>query len=114
MPETLSLPVVFALTVGTNGKMVGGRPLLILRRPRPARGLTISGVTRNASGVALGGCTVMLFRSTTDELMETVVSDGSGVFSFGTVGPGQAYYVVAYLPGSPDVAGTSVNTLVGS
>jgi hypothetical protein len=41
----------------------------------------------------------------------TMVSDGAGVFTFDNPGSGP-FYIVAYLAGSPDVAGTSLNTLI--
>jgi Concanavalin A-like lectin/glucanases superfamily len=73
----------------------------------------LTGQTKNSSGAALGGCTVRLFRTSDNLLIATTTSDGSGNYSF-TVGDGTtAYYAVAYLAGSPDVAGTTVNTLVG-
>lgn len=110
VPESLPQPILFRLLGFWRSQ--GGTPLL--RRSRTFPALSIAGVTRAATGVPLGGCTVKLYRTATDELVETGVSDGSGVYSFATVGPGQNYYVVAYLPGSPDVAGTTVNTLAGS
>lgn len=74
---------------------------------------TISGVTRDAAGVALAGCEVDLFHSASDALVARTVSDGSGGFSF-TIGNNSDYfYVRAYKLGSPDVGGTSVNTLSG-
>lgn len=53
-----------------------------------------------------------LHRTLDDVKVEQTLSDGSGNFAF-TVGLGETYYVVAYLPGSPDRAGTTVNTLLG-
>jgi hypothetical protein len=41
------------------------------------------------------------------------VSDGSGNYSLICAGSG-TFYVVAYKAGGPDVAGTTVNTLIGS
>jgi hypothetical protein len=70
----------------------------------------ISGVTRDSAGNALGNCIVDLFYTPTDTLAAKVTSDASGNFSF-SVGPSIQCYIVAYLPGSPDVAGTTVNTL---
>jgi hypothetical protein len=73
----------------------------------------LAGVTKNSAGATLGGCTVRLFRTSDNLLMASTTSDGSGNYSF-NVGDGTtAYYAVAYLAGSPDVAGTTVNTLVG-
>lgn len=76
--------------------------------------LYISGVTRDSAGSPLGSCSVQLYRTINDQVVEEVVSDGSGNYTFSPVGLGQLYYVVAYKQGSPDVAGTTVNTLVGS
>jgi hypothetical protein len=72
----------------------------------------ISGITRNSIGAALGGCTVDLFTTVDDVRENTTVSDGSGNYSF-AVGMYAAHYCVAYLAGSPDVAGTTRSDLKG-
>lgn len=82
------------------------------RQANQAANVVISGVTKDSGGAALGGCTVKLFNRATDTKEQETVSDGSGNYAF-TVDRTQTYYVVAYLPGSPDVAGTTVNTLAG-
>jgi hypothetical protein len=41
-----------------------------------------------------------------------MVSDSSGVFVFTIDGNVNPKYLVAYLSGSPDISGTSVNTLL--
>jgi len=74
---------------------------------------TLSGVTRDSTGAALPGCTVDMFVTGTDTFIATTVSDGSGNFTLLPPASGP-YYLVAYLAGSPDVAGTTVNTLVAS
>ena len=75
------------------------------------QGYSISGVTRDSGGTPLGGVVVDLFLTADDTKIAATVSDGAGNFSFGaTAGP---YYLVAYKTGTPDVAGTSVNTLTG-
>lgn len=74
----------------------------------------ISGVTRDAAGAVLGGCTVDLFRTSDDLKRDSVVSDaGDGTYSVGA-DTDATHYAVAYLAGSPDRAGTTVNTLTGS
>lgn len=73
----------------------------------------ISGVTRDNAGNPLANCTVRLYRTANDSVAAVVVSDGSGNFSIAS-SPALAHYIVAYLPGSPDVAGTTLNTLVGA
>lgn len=72
----------------------------------------ITGVTMDSTGAALGSCVVQLFRSSNDLLIEESTSDGSGNYSF-TLPIAGPFYIVAYKAGAPDVAGTTVNTLVG-
>jgi hypothetical protein len=82
-------------------------------------GLTISGVSRDSTGAALGGCTCTLFRVntagplTTFTQLAVTTSDGSGNYSFvvGTDGP---YRVTFDLDGAPIRAGISLKTLAGS
>jgi len=73
----------------------------------------IKGVCVDASGNPLSGVSVMTHRTDTHEYGGYEVlsrEDGSydAPTNFGTV----AHYLVAYLPGSPDRAGTTVDTLV--
>jgi hypothetical protein len=85
------------------------------KMPLPAVQLFISGITKDSTGAVLGSCTVSLYRTLDDRLMERVVSDpATGVYSFSSVGLGETYYIVAYKSGAPDVAGTTTNTLIGS
>lgn len=77
------------------------------------RNYTISGVTKDSAGSPLGNCTVLLFNSATNVLEQIAISDASGNYSF-TVDKTQRYFEVAYLPGAPDVAGTTVNSLSGA
>lgn len=75
--------------------------------------VTISGITRDTNSVVLGSVTVQLFRTLDDLLMDQRTSDpNSGEYSVYTPDTGN-HYIVAYKAGSPDVAGTTVNTLVG-
>lgn len=80
----------------------------------PPPNLKISGVTRDSSGVALAACTVDLFRTIDNQFILQTISDGSGNYVFDGVQQGFTYYVVAYLAGAPDTAGTTLNTLVGA
>lgn len=73
----------------------------------------ISGVTRDAGGVALASCAVELFNTATDAKEQAAVSDGGGNYSF-VVDKTQRYYVVAYKAGAPDLSGTTINTLAGT
>lgn len=80
-----------------------------------------TGVTRDAYGTALGGVLVKLFKTsdgsypgTKDILMDEVVSDVSGNFQVTTAYYPDPHYLVTYKTGSPDVQGTTVNTLIGA
>jgi hypothetical protein len=85
-------------------------PIFKSPRFRLPAAFRLTGVTRDSAGVPLGNCRVHLFNSADVEIAETV-SDGSGNFSFTTDQNSGTYYLVAYLAGSPDRAGTSANTL---
>jgi hypothetical protein len=74
----------------------------------------VSGYTRNSAGTILPGCAVHLFRTSDDLEMDQTTSDTNGYYEFRTAIPAESYYAVAYLAGAPDVAGTTVNTLVGT
>lgn len=74
---------------------------------------TITGVTRDSTGAALGLVTVDLFDTATDTIRATTISDANGNYLVdGQIG--YTYYLVAYKTGAPDVAGTTVNTLVAN
>lgn len=75
--------------------------------------LKISGTTRDANGDPLPFCTIQGFLTGDDTYVRAVVSDMGGNYVF-TTQYTAAHYLVAYKADSPDVAGTSVNTLTGS
>lgn len=84
-------------------------------KPYPPTYFRITGTTKDSTGAALGNCVVDWFNTADDTKLDTATSDANGLFEFRTAGqPPNAYYLVAYKSGSPDVAGTSVNTLVGT
>lgn len=72
---------------------------------------TLSGVTKDSTGAVLSFCRVEIFLTGSDTPVMEMASDASGVFSFYNPGSGP-FYIVAYKAGAPDVAGTTVNTLV--
>lgn len=83
--------------------------------PMPPTSFRITGTTKDSTGAALGNCVVDWFRTSDDVKLDTTTSDANGLFEFRTAGqPPNAYYLVAYLAGTTDVAGTTVNTLVGT
>ena len=102
------------LAVETSvGRPSVGRPSVVHRlMPPPVTWPLIAGVTRDSTGAALGSCVVDLMLTATDSKIDGVVSDSTGAYSFKSGQYGKTYYVVAYKAGSPDRAGTSVNTLV--
>ena len=73
----------------------------------------VSGVTKNSSGAALAGCDVDLLVTGGDFVVARTTSDASGNYRFNNPGSGP-FYIVAYKAGSPDVAGTTVNTLTAT
>lgn len=92
-----------------------GRPGLALLSPPPgARNFTITGVTRDSTTAALGGCIVQLFRTGDDSFVAQTTSDGSGNYSFTVSDNSSTYFVTAYKAGAPDVFGTTVNTLTAT
>lgn len=82
--------------------------------PLPATVFRIAGVTRNSAGAAIGLCQVQLFRTSDDVFFDEIQSDAAGNFEFRGASLPTNYYLVAYLAGSPDVMGTTVNTLVAA
>jgi len=74
-----------------------------------AQSKRIIGVSRDATGVALGNCVVKVFTTVDDTLVASTTSDGSGNWTAYPNAQGP-YYFVEYKAGSPDVFGTSPNT----
>lgn len=75
----------------------------------------IAGVTRDQYGSAIVSCTVKLFKTSNDSLVSQIVSDATtGAYLLSTPYYPDTHYVVAYKAGSPDIAGATVNTLIGS
>lgn len=116
------LGTMYADVAGTSvvnpAVLVAGGTLLTDRRVydrvQGEKNGTLTGVSRDKDGAALGNCRVMLFRSVgmvgPDFVAETT-SDGSGNWSI-PINESGPFFLVEYLAGSPDRAGTSVNTLV--
>jgi hypothetical protein len=72
----------------------------------------LSGITRDVYGTVLPGATVRLFRTSDSLLVSTVTSGADGAFMAPTPYYPDAHFIVASKSGTPDVAGTSVQTLV--
>jgi hypothetical protein len=72
----------------------------------------ILGVTKDETGATAGGYTVQCFVTATGVRFSLSTSDGSGNYAV-SAPVGVACFCVSYKVGSPDKAGTTVNTLVG-
>lgn len=72
------------------------------------------GVTRDQFGTPIPSCTVKLFRTSDDLLLDTIISDPNGNFLLNTAYYPNAHYIVSHKSGSPDVDGATVNTLIGT
>ena len=115
------MPIIFHLRCNRiagrppgAGRQRGFGPFLQHIEGSPQLVMSISGITKDSTGAALGGCTVKLYRTSDDVLLGTTVSDATtGEYKF-NASHCCAQYLVAYKAGSPDVAGTTVNTLVGT
>lgn len=74
-------------------------------------GFFLNGVTRDNAGAILANCTIHGYWSVDDTYQGETTSNFAGEYCW--VGQyQQAHYLVAYKAGSPDVAGTTVDTLV--
>ena len=73
----------------------------------------LKGQCVDASGTVIPGATVQAFRTSDDAFAGyEVQSRADGSYDLATNFPGVGHYIVAYIAGSPDRAGTTVNTLV--
>lgn len=75
----------------------------------------IKGTVVDASDVAVSGANVQGFITSTDAYVGEVQSRDDGSYDLPTETiAGVQHYLVAYKPGSPDTAGTTVNTLTST
>lgn len=75
-------------------------------RPNFIVGQTLDSVGNPVAATVLG------FRTSDDLYVGEIGSDNSGRYSLPTIYLTDAHYLVAYRTGSPDTAGTTVNTLI--
>lgn len=73
----------------------------------------VTGVTRDADGNPLGGCTVWLFRTSDKKFIEEKISDGNGVYYFLVGDTTTEFFIRAYKDDTPNVFGTTDRDLVG-
>ena len=88
------------------------RPAVVHVNP-PAARYCFDGISRDSTGAVLGSCDVKLFRADTDTVTGRVTSGTDGTWKICS-NNGGAHYLVEYKSGAPDVAGTSLRTLIGS
>lgn len=95
------------------GGFPGSNPMADFYLPpnQPPR-YRVTGITKDSTGVALGSCNVDIFETGTRRFIGSTTSDASGNYSI-DVTVGIACFAVAYKAGAPDVAGTTVNTVIG-
>jgi len=72
----------------------------------------LTGFTRNSSSAAVANAVVSVFNTQNKDLVATATSDVNGFYSLTLDGNSSARYAVAYFADSPDLAGTTVNTLI--
>lgn len=103
--------------VGDRAVDVGVERGVWFAQPDISRGAAMRygfiGVTRDAYGAPLGGVTVKLYRTSTDEMVSTAVSDPLGNYAVTSGYYPDGHYVVMYKSGTPDVFATTANTLIG-
>lgn len=71
----------------------------------------IRGRCLDQSSAPVAGAIVQGFLTSNDLFVAETVADDSGYYQLGTPYFGLNHFLVAYKPGSPDIAGTTVNTL---
>jgi hypothetical protein len=78
----------------------------------------ISGITMNSSGVPIGGCRIVVLQTNklsynsdvyANPVIGETISDGNGNYSLQV--DYENFQILAYLPGSPDLAGVTINTV---
>ena len=100
--------IVFPQTlVGSFWGQIG---TVVYRSQGVTKNNILNGVTRDSAGNPIGLCRVELYLTGNDMPVATTMSSAGGGFIFYNPGSGP-FYIVAYKAGSPDVAGTTVNTL---
>jgi hypothetical protein len=75
----------------------------------------IRGVCQDESAVAVANAIVQAFRTSDDMFVGQVQGNTDGTYTLATdTVAGTQHYLVAYKPGSPDIAGTTVNTITNT
>lgn len=69
-------------------------------------------VLEGGTGLPIVGAIVELYQTGSDTVLGVTTTDGTGAYLFYVGFNSGNFYCRAYLPGSPDTFGTTVNTLV--
>lgn len=72
------------------------------------------GVTRDSNGTEVGNCSVKLFRTSDNALIDITTSDPRGNFLLNTPFYPDAHYIVCHKNDGPVISGASTNTLIGT
>lgn len=73
----------------------------------------INGQVVDVSGVGVAGANVNIYDTLTDLVVSETQSNSDGSYAAKVPDRSKTYYANGYLAGSPDRAGTTVNTLTG-
>lgn len=113
-PETIRIIVTnYTVNAGiatpTGAWVPFDGPIIFSAVPQSTQRWLVQGVTRDSSGVPLGDCRVVVIETgrvtvTDSPVVAETISNGSGVYSV-PVPLNTSYQIIAYKPGSPDVAG---------
>ena len=72
----------------------------------------IKGQVLDGNGTPQTGVAILGFRTSDNLYVGRTTSDSNGTYMLATPYPGVAHFVIAYLDGAPDQAGTTVNDLI--
>ena len=75
---------------------------------------TIDGYTKDSAGAIIPSASVFLFRTDTKAYVSATTSDLGGYYTFTVDNNTVEYFLVGYKDGSPDLAGTTIKTVVGA
>lgn len=101
-------------SIGPGYGMAGNNPYEPYSRDGEGTSISrfIRGTCVDSGGTEVAGAIVQGFRTSDDAYVGQDVTRLDGTYTLATdTAAGTQHYLVAYKPGSPDVAGTTVNTL---
>jgi phage baseplate assembly protein gpV len=98
-------------TTGPWGSRADWRQPLPAQPKKQGYNPFINGIAKDATGAPLEGATIRCHRVEDGALVATTISAADGTWTVRPSVPG-TFYIVAYKTGSPDVAGTTLQTLL--